>query len=647
MTNYLISSGYNENGGDITLNAAWEHEFSELRCLAVARDKEHQSTKVLNASSITGSNGVYTIKYPFETQGLAWGAYLWRETTLNGTVEYNGSRIPVEAMVAKLEELNDKIEEAKADIKRALMTPEDAEGKMFVPPVEVRNGDIVGFDENGNVVTGAACPQVAELLLNKKVIEEAYNAIARKVEEAIAEADKAQSSANQSKRFANDAKLSERNALNSANTAKSYYELTKTESKDAKETTFSSVNAAKGYAGDAEAAADRAEAARNELVSKTDAINKAVCYVGCAAKSADESLKRVEQKEGEIGVAIDEAKQELSEAKQAAVGEIEAFTDVYKKTETYSKAQIDGVDTGAEVVLKMNEIHAQLKDYEAVTGETLPNEFWVEVFNAFERWQANSNEVKEWITTSATESSNPYFSEAPTKPVVDFNVKLAKSTHSLRVASFNPNTNVDVYLPSATNINDIMSFSTKRTGRIIAPNAAYADYLVCGNTEEYTETIYLNRAVSIRYIANSAQKFNGRVIARKAKDATGAFYLAYAYNQDTRFESADNCFALLSNAIAFAGTLEVPLCQRADRIVEKCRKFNHSVYLPLCSTAKDGFKDTAMSAENISATLDSLPTWTDGESHVITFTGSPGCAELTQESPSVAAAIAKGWTVEL
>ena len=419
-------------------------------------------------------------------------------------------------------------------------------------------------------------------------------------------------------------------------------------SASSEETDTEAVESAKNFAELAQRAATQATEAQESVAGNAQLAESAKQTATQAANAAIEAADNAEVSERNAAESKGAAEKAKTDAEAAKAEAKKAASDAQATLgNVYTKAQIDGVDTGAEVTVKMNEIIAQLKDYEAVTGETLPNEFWVEVFNAFERWLADPSEVKEWVTTSATESTNPYFSEAPTKPVVDFNVKLAKSTHSLRVASFNPNTNVDVYLPSATNISDIMSFSTKRTGRIIAPNAAYADYLVCGNTEEYTETIYLKTAVSIRYIANSAQKFNGRVIARKAKDATGAFYLAYAYNQDTRFESADNCFALLSNALAFEGTLEVPLCQRADRIVENCRKFNHSVYLPLCLTAKDGFKGTAMSAENISATLDSLPTWTDGESHVITFTGSPGCAELTQESPSVAAAIAKGWTVEL
>lgn len=61
------------------------------------------------------------------------------------------------------------------------------------------------------------------------------------------------------------------------------------------------------------------------------------------------------------------------------------------------------------------------------------------------------------------------------------------------------------------------------------------------------------------------------------------------------------------------------------------------------------FLNSGMSAVNISAVLDSLPSDPVGKggTGVITFTGCPGAAELTQSSPSVAAAVARGWTVEL
>jgi hypothetical protein len=75
--------------------------------------------------------------------------------------------------------------------------------------------------------------------------------------------------------------------------------------------------------------------------------------------------------------------------------------------------------------------------------------------------------------------------------------------------------------------------------------------------------------------------------------------------------------------------------------------FNSPAIIPKCKNAQGAFKNTAMSAANIAATLDSLPAWTDGASHVITFTGCPGAKDLTQDSLSVAAAVARGWTVEL
>lgn len=78
-----------------------------------------------------------------------------------------------------------------------------------------------------------------------------------------------------------------------------------------------------------------------------------------------------------------------------------------------------------------------------------------------------------------------------------------------------------------------------------------------------------------------------------------------------------------------------------------CSSYDQPTLMFGANNATTAFKNTKMSAKNIAKTLDSLPTWTDGKSHVITFTGSTGAAELTLDSPSVANAVAKGWTVEL
>jgi hypothetical protein len=87
----------------------------------------------------------------------------------------------------------------------------------------------------------------------------------------------------------------------------------------------------------------------------------------------------------------------------------------------------------------------------------------------------------------------------------------------------------------------------------------------------------------------------------------------------------------------------------ATRMFYGATAFDKALAFPSLFSGDDMFLNSGMSAENISAVLDSLPSdpVAAGGTGVITFTGCPGAAELTQDSPSVAAAIAKGWEVRL
>lgn len=69
-----------------------------------------------------------------------------------------------------------------------------------------------------------------------------------------------------------------------------------------------------------------------------------------------------------------------------------------------------------------------------------------------------------------------------------------------------------------------------------------------------------------------------------------------------------------------------PKSKRWDLCFYYSGSYNRATDMRAAQSAKNTFLNTAMSAENISATLDSLPAWDDGASHVITFTGSPGIA---------------------
>lgn len=238
------------------------------------------------------------------------------------------------------------------------------------------------------------------------------------------------------------------------------------------------------------------------------------------------------------------------------------LVDYATNEDVYDRSTIDGVDTGAEVLPKMNELIGYLNDYEEKTGEKLPIELYEETVKAIEEWQKDPTVEKDWynMTDSNTweSSSNcPYTDTVATSPIVDLSVK-STGANIASYPCFNAATNVAIFLPKATSTKvSVGSAKSVFNKPFIAPNSVYWNY-----------------------------------------------FAAWSSN------------------------------------------YNMPTFMPKASDASEAFTSTGMSAENISKTLDSLPPYTSGK-HVIKFTGSPGASELTQSSPSVAAAVAKGWTVEL
>lgn len=327
------------------------------------------------------------------------------------------------------------------------------------------------------------------------------------------------------------------------------------------------VESAKNFAELAEQAAKRAQEAQADVAGNAQLAENAKQTATQAANAAIGAADNAEVSERNAAESKDAAEQAKTDAEAAKAEAKKAASDAQTTlSNVYTKAEIDGVSTGAEVVLKMNEIIAMLKDYEEVTGEKLPLEFWEAVMAEFQRWQKNPNKTENW------ETNNPYTEVVPVKPIVDFSVTKAKN--------FNRSIDCILFLPALT-------------------------------------TAFL--------MLSDRSKYNSLVIAPNATSIQGIFQYSSSFNRPMYFPAATICSYMFTSG----------------------SKFSSFAILPRCSSASGGFRYTAMSAENISKTLDSLPTWTDGASHVITFTGSLGCAELTQDSPSVAAAIVKGWTVEL
>ena len=442
---YVPYKGVFGSSSVIEATLDWFENSSELNFLWVFPNGDTEMMS-MNAASRAGKvvvNGNVVKISALTNYGTASECvFVYRSTMLKTKAMqvYEGV-IPLSAILAELEEVRRAAEDAKTEAAKSLRVPEWSEVETHFPDKASRANKVMGFDGDGNPTTGEDCKQIKDIVDAGKQCQVS-------VEQAAAQASEAKRQAEIAGTHAHDAndsvvecvELLEEAELE-ANKAKTYAEKAASNGADA-------VNKARIAANEAMLANEQAQHAKEEVLAakedvavKTQDLNKAVCYVACAASKVEER--------------VEAAKQDIDATKQAAVGEIEAFTDVYKKTETYSKAQIDGVDTGAEVVLKMNEIIAQLKDYEEVTGEKLPFDFWEAVMAEFQRWQENPNKTYEWSSTT------PY--EGAEKVIVDFLVK--KTTMN----SYTAKTARIAFLPYSVVTEGAFSYSDCEV--VIAPNA--------------------------------------------------------------------------------------------------------------------------------------------------------------------------------
>lgn len=284
---------------------------------------------------------------------------------------------------------------------------------------------------------------------------------------------------------------------------------------------------------------------------------------------------RIANAEENIGLNA-QAIEQLDEALEANTANDNALANVVK-WQSYAAAIQSAVDetTAAQIA----------EEFERATVEYL----------------ADPTATKEWVTTSATESTNPYFNTPPTKPVVDFNVTKAVGIRSR--ASFSTDTDQIMYFPNLES-GFCMFYNCKKLSKWKSPLQS----LTNGDSMfMYAGVVRFNTPMP--KLTNGYRMFLGSKIEEFVGD--------------------------LSKCTTLGGAFEwTPLSVFSSN-------------LDSLSNASAGFTNTRLPAEQISKILDSLPKWTDGKNHIVAFTGSTGASELTQESPSVAAAIAKGWTVEL
>lgn len=255
-----------------------------------------------------------------------------------------------------------------------------------------------------------------------------------------------------------------------------------------------------------------------------------------------------------------------------------------------------------------------------------------------------------------------------------------------------------IFLPSLTNGYRLFQGGSSNPF-IFAPKITRADQL-CRDLRKFNNKLYLPEATTCTYMLQTCTSYNQALDLPNVVECTYMLSGCSKFNFPISFPKAKKCNYLLLGAKSFNSTIELPIMTQGNYLLKNATSFNQPInfpealyctdllngassfnqvaILPKCSSLGGAFANTAMSAENISVTLDSLPTWTDGASHVITFTGCPGVASTatvetftatdedgteysmencptfdtddenqTLRKAFVLAVVKKGWTIEM
>ena len=263
-----------------------------------------------------------------------------------------------------------------------------------------------------------------------------------------------------------------------------------------------------------------------------------------------------------------QARQEADEAHTQSIDLLKLATDGDWKTYMLARAALTGEQKNIDMV------NRAINEYGKDNAALLPNrliEDWMTLYVGYEAWLlsvgyksklggtfwlAYFDAVKEY--EADTTPAELVLDSAPTSPIVNL------TATSLKVPT---TTNVDIYCPNVLS--------------------------VIGLSNNYV--------------------FNSVFIFPKLNNKQYSFYCLSQYNQPTWFPGLRTQRSTLEYSWKYNAPVFVENIINADALVNNCRTFNRSLFIPKCTSAVEIFRYTAVSAENIAKTLNSLPTTTTGK----------------------------------
>lgn len=327
------------------------------------------------------------------------------------------------------------------------------------------------------------------------------------------------------------------------------------------------------------------------------------------------------------------------------------------------------------------------QSYAAAMQSMVDDETAIQIAEEFEKaaeeYLKDPTVSKRWEVKKESDgiysSTSPYSEESDTKVLVDFSSIWANGYYSDATKNKGlfslPSCKV-IFFPNATLINNAFLYKSGSFNGVIflpgltnayrlfqgsdanpfifAPDLTEASQL-CRNLTKFNNKLYLPNANICNYMLQTDTSFNQPLDLPSAKECAYMLGGCSKFNHSLSLKNATFCDYMLGSAKSFNSTLDLPVVVRANYMLKGATSFNQPVnfpellyamellngatsfnqaaILPKCSSLKGAFTNTAMSAENITATLNSLRKWTDGASRAITFSGCPGIASVaTTES---------------
>lgn len=175
-TSYQIVEAKSMDGGELAISLPWEFELSEI--FVVAEHEKSGIAKVYEGSGRLTVDGDGNLVVPALFGGDAFRVWVSRKTQIRHDYDSGGDVIDDKTIDSELKELSRKTVENEKELARSVRVPEGGVN-MILPSKVFRAGEIVGFDEDGNVSVGKGIPRIAELYANFEKVESSRKEAAR------------------------------------------------------------------------------------------------------------------------------------------------------------------------------------------------------------------------------------------------------------------------------------------------------------------------------------------------------------------------------------------------------------------------------------------------------------------------------------